>query len=149
MAGLFKIKMAFTGPGNKEVLRVEWVVYESDHRREDMLIDELGLNKVQTVVTLAIRESRKARKNEEEEESQQSHDTDERTRPRAGVGQSGPGRGRAQASCDNEKKGRRLGGVWPERREARRRRGSHPSGLGKPVRVEWGGGGVSVSRMCL
>lgn len=69
MAGQYKIKTAFTGPGGHNLLRVlsrsimwadEGVIYESDHRHADRLIEELGLTPKQTVITAAIRESRKA-----------------------------------------------------------------------------------------
>lgn len=60
MKSKFKIEVAMTGPDASEVLRgltriitwtTEGVIYESDHRHADRLVEELGLKKGQVVVT--------------------------------------------------------------------------------------------------
>lgn len=73
MAEKSNIKAGFTGPKDIGVLRVlnmkiRWttggVMYESEHRRADRLVDEVELGKNQIATTLSIGESRKARKRE-------------------------------------------------------------------------------------
>ena len=77
MAQSFSIKVAVSGPRSMQTLRVlnrsitwsqEGIVYESDHRHADRLIEELNLDKKQVVATPVIRESRKAVKKEAESE---------------------------------------------------------------------------------
>lgn len=50
----------------------EGLVYESDHRHAERLIEELQWSKGQVVITPARRESRKARKKDAEQHDPQS-----------------------------------------------------------------------------
>lgn len=93
MRSKFKIKVTMTWPDDEGVLRVlnrklEEVIYESDHRHADGLVEELELKKGQ-VVAPAMRDSRKARK--KDEESAGSSVAGEGAQPCAGARQIGAG----------------------------------------------------------
>lgn len=75
MTQKLNIDVATAGPEDQAVLRVlrrskqwagEGIVYDSDHSHADRLMEELQLTEERAVVTLALRESRKAQHKEDE-----------------------------------------------------------------------------------
>lgn len=78
------------------------MVYESDHRHADLLVEELELKKGQVVVTHSVLESRKVRKKDEKNADEK--DAGGGSRPDAGAGQTGAGMGKARDEKDFETK---------------------------------------------
>lgn len=97
------------------------IEYESHHKLADELIEELGLSKNRAVVTLAIRDSRKARKKQGENQTRDG--AGGWADPQASIGQAGLARGKAHRKENDTRKagaGRRGGNVSATPRAAER-----------------------------